>query len=490
MRAMRSRSTSSSTCVPIRSRSSQIPILLSASIARRWSPDVVTASSCSRSPARSSPPAISCLIRTDPPVAAARAAALPRPHGPTAVRRSRVRTDRGARDPRAPARVAERVPHDGARRHLLSPAPPARYRHPRSPGAVADAPGAGDPDGGTALARALRVDPARADRPRRRRHRRADHRDRARDARCRLLRRAHARRPGGHGGSARATPAVRRRLRRARAALPGARDRRAAHHGRVLHDGGAPARIDRRRHRSAGRHRGRRFDPVTPRSRFIVANRLRHHVLEWREKGPQRPWPLGKRLPSDRPSLLLLHGFLEHAHTWDLVAPHLAAAGWHVVALDWRGHGASDWIGDGGYYHFVDYSADLAFLVRALGGRAVVVGHSMGATAAMNYAGLEPERVPALILVDGLGPPDLESQPAPVRYHAWIADLERAEHRVRRAFTIEQASARLRDRFPRFSPTVARHMAEHGSRAADGGRVWKFDPLHQTTSPVPFSRAR
>ena len=33
-------------------------------------------------------------------------------------------------------------------------------------------------------------------------------------------------------------------------------------------------------------------------------------------------------------------------------------------------------------------------------------------------------------------------------------------------------------------------MAEHGSRPAAGGREWKFDPLHQTTGPVPFSRAR
>jgi pimeloyl-ACP methyl ester carboxylesterase len=84
----------------------------------------------------------------------------------------------------------------------------------------------------------------------------------------------------------------------------------------------------------------------------------------------------------------------------------------------------------------------------------------------------------------------MESQPAPVRYQAWIADLERARQRVRRRFALEQGAARLRERFPRFSPAVAQHMAEHGSRAVDGGRIWKFDPLHQTTSPVPFSRAR
>jgi pimeloyl-ACP methyl ester carboxylesterase len=214
---------------------------------------------------------------------------------------------------------------------------------------------------------------------------------------------------------------------------------------------------------------------VTSRSRFVVANRLRHHLVEWGEGGPQ---------------LLLLHGFLEHAHAWDLVAPRLAAAGHHVFALDWRGHGDSEWVGSGGYYHFADYSADLAFVIRALGDRVALVGHSMGATSAMSYAGLEPERVSGLVLVDALGPPDMEDEAVPERYESWIRDLERLDERDRRTFTLDEAAARLAERFPRFSPAVARHMAEYGSRPAAGGRAWKFDPLHQTRGPIPFSRAR
>ncbi|HKA28417.1 MAG TPA: alpha/beta hydrolase [Candidatus Binatia bacterium] len=214
---------------------------------------------------------------------------------------------------------------------------------------------------------------------------------------------------------------------------------------------------------------------MTPRSRHVVANRLRHHLVEWGDRGPL---------------LLLLHGFLEHAHAWDLVAPRLAAGGYHVFALDWRGHGDSEWIGSGGYYHFVDYSADLAFVIRALGGRAALVGHSMGATTAMSYAGLEPDRVAALVLVDALGPPDMEDQAVPERAESWIRNLERLEERDRRPFTLDEAAARLAERFPRFSPAVAHHMAEHGSRTTAGGREWKFDPLHQTTGPNPFSRAR
>jgi alpha-beta hydrolase superfamily lysophospholipase len=111
---------------------------------------------------------------------------------------------------------------------------------------------------------------------------------------------------------------------------------------------------------------------VQPRDRVAVANRLRHHLLEWGDAGAV---------------VLLLHGFLEHAHVWDWVAPRLAEAGYHAFALDWRGHGDSAWVGAGGYYHFADYVADLGGLVRALGGRAALVAHSMGGNAAVLYAG-------------------------------------------------------------------------------------------------------
>jgi len=213
---------------------------------------------------------------------------------------------------------------------------------------------------------------------------------------------------------------------------------------------------------------------VIGRSRFLTANRLRQHLLEW---------------GAGRRTVLLLHGFLEHAHAWDLVGPSLAQAGYRVLALDWRGHGESEWIGAGGYYHFPDYTADLAALARLLGGSLALVGHSMGATVAMQYAGTEPERVWGLVCVDGLGPPDgSDATGVPDRFAQWIADLERTGERNPRLMTLEEAKGRLRERFPRFTPNVARLLAEHGTRARSGLRVWKFDPLHQTRAPMPFQR--
>jgi pimeloyl-ACP methyl ester carboxylesterase len=210
---------------------------------------------------------------------------------------------------------------------------------------------------------------------------------------------------------------------------------------------------------------------IEARERFLVANRLRHHLIEWGTHGP---------------IVLLLHGAQEHAHAWDFVAPLLATAGYHVFALDWRGHGETEWIGAGGYYHFADYTADLAAVVRQLGGSAALVGHSMGGNAALVYAGTEPQRVTALVTIEGLGPPDVEPEAAPERFAAWIADLERVEQREPREMTLEEAARRLREGFPLFSDAVARHMAEHGTIASGEKRRWRFDPLHQTRSPQPY----
>lgn len=210
-------------------------------------------------------------------------------------------------------------------------------------------------------------------------------------------------------------------------------------------------------------------------SLHLVANRLRHHLLEWGG---------GDRV------VLLLHGFLEQAHVWELVAPRLADAGLHVYALDWRGHGDSAWIGAGGYYHFADYVADLDGIVRALGGRAALVAHSMGGNAAVLYAGTRPEAVAALVSIEGLGPPGADPGDAPERHAQWLQDLERVAARPRPAFALAEGLARLRERYPRMSAAALALLVEHGTRVAGDGRVWKFDPLHQTRSPQPYYAAQ
>src|SRR5512132_2504317 len=132
-----------------------------------------------------------------------------------------------------------------------------------------------------------------------------------------------------------------------------------------------------------------------------LATGLTYHVLEWDGPGEL--------------TFVLVHGFADLGYMWTAVAERLAPHG-HVIAPDLRGHGDSDWIGPGGYYHFMDYVADLDDVIRQLARpRVVLVGHSMGGSVASYYAGTRPERVAALALLEGLGPPDMAGSDGPTR---------------------------------------------------------------------------
>lgn len=131
-------------------------------------------------------------------------------------------------------------------------------------------------------------------------------------------------------------------------------------------------------------------EQARPSDGYVTVGGLRLHYLEW----PQRGGDAGT------PPLLLLHGLASAAAIWELTAPALAA-GRRVVALDQRGHGLSDKPDDG--YDFATIVADDLAAVEALdlGPRFALAGHSWGANVALELAARHPERVAALLLIDG-----------------------------------------------------------------------------------------
>lgn len=109
--------------------------------------------------------------------------------------------------------------------------------------------------------------------------------------------------------------------------------------------------------------------------------------------------------PSDRPPVLLHHGFIADAHlNWVLpgVVDALVAADRHVVGLDARGHGRSDKPHDPALYGEATMARDLRTLMDILGAAEVdLVGYSMGAIVALIVASVEP-RIRRLV-VGGVG---------------------------------------------------------------------------------------
>lgn len=195
---------------------------------------------------------------------------------------------------------------------------------------------------------------------------------------------------------------------------------------------------------------------------------------------------------------LLLHGFMDAAGTWDLVAPRLAEAGMRVLAPDLRGFGDGPRIAEGAYYYFPDYVLDVAEIVEALvpatpvrdenAAPLLVVGHSMGGSVATLFTGCFPERVTKLVVVEGMGPPDSDHAHSADRMRRWIDEVRAVRGREPKSMaTRDEALRRLAGNHPRVDRAVLETRLDALARPLQDGRLaWKADPLHGTRTPIPY----
>ncbi|HTY57069.1 MAG TPA: alpha/beta hydrolase [Candidatus Binataceae bacterium] len=123
-------------------------------------------------------------------------------------------------------------------------------------------------------------------------------------------------------------------------------------------------------------------------SKFVTANGLRLHYLDFGN-------------PS-APPVVCIHGLTANAHSFDDVAPQLASR-YHVISVDVRGRGESQW-GPVAEYTLPPYVSDLNAMLEALNiPRASLIGTSMGGMISMTFAILFPGKVERIVLND-IGP--------------------------------------------------------------------------------------
>ncbi len=221
--------------------------------------------------------------------------------------------------------------------------------------------------------------------------------------------------------------------------------------------------------------------PEPETARYIDVNRTRLRAWCWGD-------------PAD-PPVVLAHGAHDHGRMWDDFAPRFAALGFRVVAIDMRGHGDSGRISSG--MMWTAATLDLCELARVLADEAGtpgepigLIGHSMGGGQVVSAAGTSPERVAWVVNLDGLGPPaeafpdmdPVEGATGAVDQmvkvlgrppRVWKSRSEMAERRG-------SINVRLPERF-------LDHLVAHGTTEAEGGFVWKTDPVFNLGIPDGFS---
>ena len=111
-------------------------------------------------------------------------------------------------------------------------------------------------------------------------------------------------------------------------------------------------------------------------------------------------WNKGAAAAADHPTILMLHGGGQNRFSWKNTGQILADSGFHVIALDSRGHGDSD-RSPSGKYSVESLCEDALQVLYQIGRPVVLVGASMGGLTgilAAHEAG--PEIVTKLVLVD------------------------------------------------------------------------------------------
>ena len=192
----------------------------------------------------------------------------------------------------------------------------------------------------------------------------------------------------------------------------------------------------------------------TARRRSVVVGGLRLSFLEGGIAG--------------RPVLCFLHGGSAHAHWFDLVTPAFTDR-FHVISLDQRGHGESQWA-EPPAYATENFAADLVGFLDALGlARVALIGHSMGGHNAMSFAAWHSDRVSALVIVDS----------RPMIPTDRLDRLRRRGERTLRPYPSREAAAqsfRLVPRETNADPALLAHMGTAGVVERDGAWVYRFDP--------------
>jgi pimeloyl-ACP methyl ester carboxylesterase len=189
------------------------------------------------------------------------------------------------------------------------------------------------------------------------------------------------------------------------------------------------------------------------------------------------------------PPLLALHGWLDNAGSFALLAP-LLSTHHRVIALDLPGHGGSDHLPAGARYHYLDYVHTVLAAIDALQlDRCSLLGHSLGAGIAALVAAAAPARVERLWLIEGLGPLGDDGSHTLQRFRDALAPRE-GGGRPRRVFRDVAQAVGARSIVSGMPAELAQPIVERALIEEGSGWRWRSDPRLTRPSAVRLAEAQ
>src|SRR5262245_40214860 len=193
------------------------------------------------------------------------------------------------------------------------------------------------------------------------------------------------------------------------------------------------------------------------RARFVSnVNGIRMHVLEAGFES------------SNRPAVLMVHGYPELAYSWRKVMLPVAAAGYHVIAPDLRGYGRSEgtdvkFDDDMSSFRMFNEVRDMLAVVWAFGYRSVaaIVGHDFGSPVSAWCSVARPDVFRSTVLMSA----PFNGTPEPTLNSATSTGTPRGGQQA-------AAPANIYDRLAKLNPPRKHYQRYYATREANDN-MWR-----------------
>lgn len=192
---------------------------------------------------------------------------------------------------------------------------------------------------------------------------------------------------------------------------------------------------------------------------------------------------------SSKPSVIALHGWLDNAASFIPLAEYLSE--FHIIAIDFAGHGKSDHRAPGAHYHLMDNVQDLQELLTSLQlDKVSLLGHSMGGIIASVYASCFPEKVNRLAVIESFGPLTMEADSSPEQLRKSIESRIAMQHKTPRHPDSLESAVKARLMAGYMKPESAQLLMERNLAQASEGWRWRTDPGLRTLSSLRLTEAQ